>query len=337
MSVITDNCVLSSRVRLARNIRNLPFPSRMTEKQALFDVIMPVEKILKGMEMQVYLLKEINELNRYMLMEKHLISKDLVKNHDLAAVCLNDDQSISIMLNEEDHFRLQCILGGFNLDGAFKKINQVDAVLMEKLDIAYDEKLGFLTSCPTNLGTAMRASVMMFLPGLTLTSRLNKVIDTVQRLGVVVRGAYGESSQAMGFLYQISNQSSFGYTENQIIAHINKTVEKICNLEKQARVDLLNRDPEGLREEILDAKAEILNCNEISHEKFLKLYALIKLGIDFDFLKINDKIGFDNLLDECASSQIQVMNGRRLNEHEVQFERAKLLKDAFLRLLDKER
>lgn len=332
MDSATENCVLSSRIRLARNIRKLPFPSRMTERQALFDVIMPVEKILKGMEMRVYLLKEINELNRQMLMEKHLISKDLVRNYDLSAVCLNDEQNISIMLNEEDHFRLQCILSGFNLSGAFKKINQIDAVLMDQLDIAYDDKLGFLTSCPTNLGTAMRASVMVFLPGLTLTSRLNKVIDTVQRLGVVVRGAYGESSQAVGFFYQISNQSSFGYTENQIISHINQTVEKVCNLEKQARIDLLNRDPDGLRDEILSARQEVLSCTEISHDNFLKLYALIKLGIDFDFLKINDKIEFDNLLDECSSSQIQVMSGRRLNEHEIQFERAKLLKDAFERL-----
>lgn len=329
MNSVTNNCVLSSRIRLARNIRKLPFPSRMTEKQALYDVILPMEKILKGMEMRVYLLKDINELNQKMLIEKHLVSPDLVCNHDISGVCLNDDQNISIMLNEEDHFRLQCILNGFNLEGAFKKINQIDAVLMDKLDIAYDEKLGFLTSCPTNLGTAMRASIMMFLPGLTLTSRINKIIDTVQRLGIVVRGAYGESSTAVGYFYQISNQNSFGYSETQIISHINQTVLKICNMEKQARIDLYNSNPKAIKQEILEAVDELRTTTSISYEKFLRLYALAKLGIDFDFLEINDKIKFDDLLSECAPAQIQVMSGRRLTDEEIDFNRAQVLNNAF--------
>lgn len=334
MNDVTENCVLSSRIRLARNIKKLPFPFLMTEKQALYDVILPMEKILKGKNMQIYLLKDINELNREMLIEKHLVSCDLVRNYNIAGLCLNDDLNISIMLNEEDHFRQQCILHGFNLDGAFEKINEIDALIMENMEIAYDEKLGFLTACPTNLGTAMRSSVMLFLPGLSISGRINKIVDLVQRLGLVVRGAFGESSQAIGYFYQISNQNSFGADEQQIISNLSENVMKICNFEKQARQDLFNRNNDALKDEIMFALNRLCYSEEISHSEFLNLFAKAKFGIDFDFFKINDKIAFDSLLEDCASAHIQVLNGRKLSKEEIDIERAKLLKNSFLKLLN---
>ncbi len=327
-----DNCVLSSRIRLARNIKGLPFPSRMTEKQALDEVVIPCQKILKGKEMQFFLLKNIAALNKEMLIEKHLVSKDLVHNSNLGALILNDDQTISIMLNEEDHFREQCILKGFKLLQAWETLNEIDALFMENLEIAYDKRLGFLTACPTNLGTAMRASIMLFLPGLTLTSRISKVIDTVNKLGIVVRGAYGESSNAECYFYQVSNSSSFGINEENIINNINDTVEKICNLEQKARQDLYMRNPDKLKSEILQAENILENSYSINHNTFLKMFAKVKLGISLGIIKIRNQQEFDDLIEDCAPAQLQILNGRVMSIEECDIERAKLLNTFFKNL-----
>ena len=329
MNDIIKNCVVSSRIRLARNIRKLPFPSGMTEKQALDEVIIPLEKILENQDMQFFLMKNILPINRQMLIEKHLISKDLVENFNIAGLALSDDQKISIMVNEEDHFREQCILKGFNLKNAWEQLNNIDALIMENLDIAYDSKLGFLTACPTNLGTAMRASIMMFLPGLSLCENINEVIKAVSDLGIVVRGSFGESSDADGYFYQLSNRSSFGRSEQEIIQNINDAVLKICELEHLARQEFWKKNPAELRNQIMRALGILRSCYSISHKEFLELFAKVKLGISLGFVNIKNEDMFNDLLEQCASGALQVMNKMMLPTEQIDIKRAELLVQTF--------
>ena len=329
MNNIINHCVISSRIRLARNIRTLPFPSRITEKQALDDVIIPLEKILKKQEMQFFLMKNILPINRLMLIEKHLISKDLAANSNIGGLVLSDDQSISIMVNEEDHFREQCILKGFKLEKAWEKLNNIDALIMENLDIAYDSKLGFLTACPTNLGTAMRASIMLFLPGLSISGGINDVIKAVADLGLVVRGGFGESSNADGYFYQLSNRSSFGRSEQEIIENINDAVLKICELEQLSRQELWRKNTDKVRNQIMRALGVLKSCYSITHKEFLELYAMVKLGIGLGVVNIKNLEVFDDLLEQCASGALQVMNKAVLPEEQINVKRAELLVQTF--------
>src|SRR5690606_10271291 len=217
--------VFSSRVRLARNLRAMPFPMLATNQQS-GEVLQLVHGLLDNDELQtvdqfrLIGLNELDELQKRVLVEKHLISPNLANESRNGAVILSDNESVSIMVNEEDHLRIQCLCPGFQIREAWDLADKIDDIFEAELEYAFDEKRGFLTSCPTNVGTGLRASVMMHLPALVITQQINRLLSAITQVGLAVRGLYGEGSEAMGNLFQISNQITLGQSEEEIIDNL---------------------------------------------------------------------------------------------------------------------
>ena len=243
----TNNIVLSSRIRLARNLEDYPF-SNNTDLYKANEVLTQVINAISYVgDFNTYKLKHLSSVVMEQMLEDHLISSVLIENSDISGVALSSDKTVSIMINEEDHLREQCILNGLELKRAYDIINDIDNELNTNLNFAFDKHYGYLTSCPTNVGTGIRASVMMFLPGICLTNNFEEMVGAFSKLGICVRGAYGEGSQANGYVFQISNQYSLGKTEDEIIQLVESTVLKICNLELKARQNLLLNNKELLQ------------------------------------------------------------------------------------------
>lgn len=258
MANTSDNIqttVISTRVRLARNFASYPFPRKMDEAQAE-DIVHLVNEGLKGVRGAGQFTKyEISALSRQqiaLLKEQYLISPALLKSKKGAAF-VTSDNAVSIMVNEEDHLREQCICKGFDLHGAYDRLNLVDDGLAAKYDFAFDKKLGYITACPSNLGTGMRASVMMFLPGLTQNGGLKDLLPKLKRSGLTVRGAFGEGSSSDGCVYQVSNQKTLGLSEEEILSAVASHAENICRLEAKARAEMLKKSATELRDKCLRA------------------------------------------------------------------------------------
>ncbi len=218
-----NNIILSSRIRLARNINDTPFPT-MLDKVAGMKVVNSIyneatkNDVFDGFKF--YDMQNTGSVERYVLVERHLISPNLAANGSKGAVLIDRDEVISIMLNEEDHIRIQTLLPGMQVREALEKANRIDDVLENMVKYAYDERLGYLTSCPTNVGTGIRASVMVHLPGLNLTSNISKILHAVSQIGLTIRGIYGEGTEFIGNLFQISNQITLGRSEEEIVENL---------------------------------------------------------------------------------------------------------------------
>src|SRR6476619_3329662 len=238
--------VISSRVRLARNLKQRAFPgwAKKAERTSILELIKPrVEELPEMQDSFSELLQDLSALERQVLVERHLISREHAAKGVGSAVIMNRRQTLSIMVNEEDHLRMQSIRSGLQLKSAFKLVDKVDSTLEAKLDFAYDTRLGYLTACPTNVGTGMRASAMLHLPGLVLSELINQVIQAVNKIGLAVRGLYGEGTEAIGNLFQVSNQVTLGEAEEEIIERLKKVIETIIEHEQNARLLLLQRKP----------------------------------------------------------------------------------------------
>ena len=241
-----NDIVVSTRIRLARNLSKYPFPNAMnpeTAKKACAEIqkaILESNSTLAN-DFNLYKIDDISPIEKTVLAEKHLISRELTEKPE-ACVMVSKDESMSIMLMEEDHIRIQVIMGGLKLDEAFETASRVDDVIDENVQYAFDKDFGYLTSCPTNTGTGMRASVMMHLPALTMTDNISRIISSASNLGIAVRGLYGEGSKAYGNLYQISNQVTLGLTEKEIIEKVKNIVSQIAEHEKEARKKLLENN-----------------------------------------------------------------------------------------------
>src|SRR3954471_7936195 len=236
--------VVSSRVRLARNLRTFAFPgwAKKAERQQILDTIKPrVEELAEMTDAHSVYSHDLSALEKQVLVERHLISREHAAKGVGSAVVMNRKQTLSIMINEEDHLRMQSIRSGLQLKQAFKLIDKVDSELEQKLDFAFHAQLGYLTACPTNVGTGMRASAMVHLPALVLSEQINQVIQAVNKIGLAVRGLYGEGTEAMGNLFQISNQTTLGEKEEDIINRLGKVIERVIEQEQSARETLLEK------------------------------------------------------------------------------------------------
>src|SRR6478609_1441670 len=245
--------VVSSRVRLARNIRNFAFPgwAKKSERLQILETIKPkVEELTEMSDAHSVFSQDLSALEKQVLVERHLISREHAAKGVGSAVVMNKKQTLSIMINEEDHLRLQAIRAGLQLKSVFKMIDKVDSALETKLDFAFHQQLGFLTACPTNVGTGMRASAMVHLPALVLSEQINQVIQAVNKIGLAVRGLYGEGTEALGNLFQVSNQTTLGEKEEDIINRLNKVIEQIIHHEQNARHSLLQKKPVTLFDNI---------------------------------------------------------------------------------------
>src|SRR4051812_16087961 len=275
--------VISSRVRLARNLRNRAFPgwAKKAERTSILEQIKPrVEELPEMQDSFSELLQDLSALEKQVLVERHLISREHAAKGVGSAIVMNRRQTLSVMVNEEDHLRMQAIRSGLQLKQAFKMVDKIDSALENKLDFAYDQKLGYLTACPTNVGTGMRASAMLHLPGLVLSELINQVIQAVSKIGLAVRGLYGEGTEAMGNLFQISNQTTLGEKEDEIFPRLSKVIETIIDKEHDARQVLIQKKPNTLWDQIGRAYGVLTYAHAMSSKEALNLLSILKLGVD---------------------------------------------------------
>ena len=296
-----SSIVVSSRARLSRCFADVPFPSKMTEEDGR-KIIKKVYNVLSvdDENFKLYTMKEIPKSEAYIMQEKHLISHDLIENHESGAVLINEDETISIMINEEDHLREQCILKGLNIETAYDIINKIDDKICKKLDVAYDDNLGYLTSCITNVGTGLRVSVMLFLPALTLLGKMDNITSNLKKNGFTVRGAYGEVTDSLGYMYQISNERTLGKTEQEYINQLKAIVVQICDMEVDARKQLIVTREAEVKDTVFRAFGILTNCYILKIEEFMRLAGEIKMGISLNLIRMKDNHIIDKLFNTCA-------------------------------------
>ena len=310
-----DNIIISTRLRLARNISGLPFPHKLNEMMSR-KIVDNVEQSLAPIDnFSRYDMKGISQLDGTILQEKHLISPDLLEDCPFGAVLISGDENVSVMVNEEDHIREQVILPGLSLDQAYDRVNRIDDILGKNLEFAFDNRFGYLTSCATNLGTGMRASVMMFLPALTMQNMIDSCINDVGRLNMTVRGVYGEGSKAEGYLYQVSNQRSLGLRENDIIDSVKGAINHIVEAELRAR-ELLKRDEPELKDKIFRAWGVSTNAYKLSTEEAMRYLALVRLGSYYGYIEISDATAFQKLITDCQPASMQKNGGSNMSVRE---------------------
>ena len=275
--------VLMTRVRLARNLAGQPFPgwAKAPQREQLFETcraaVASVAPMKRALDVAI---GDLGELERQILVERHLISRELSGAKSGAGVVIRKDQTISVMINEEDHLRIQVLRSGFQLKKTWNVIDDLDTALEESLDYAFTPTLGYLTACPTNLGTAMRASAMMHLPALVISNQMEKVVRAVNQLGMVVRGLFGEGSDASGSIFQISNQTTLGESEEQIIKRLQSVLQSIVEHELNAREKLLEADAAKLFDKVGRAYGILQNSHLLSSSEAMNLLSLLRLGID---------------------------------------------------------
>lgn len=306
--------VISSRVRLARNVSGLPFPHKLRHERGAMIAKQVYDTLASSGTYNLYRISSSNELDLDVLKEKHLISEDLL-HADNGAAIINDGETVSVMINEEDHIRAQCILRGFKLDEAYAEIDKIDDIIGGKIRYAYDDRLGYLTCCPTNVGTGMRASVMMFLPALALADGIESCINAVSRLNMTVRGVYGEGSKADGFIYQVSNCKTLGVTEGEIIASVKNCIGSLVESELIARDRLLHGKGAEMRDRIYRAWGLLTNAYSLSTAEFMSLMAYVKLGSydGYDMIEIHDYDRFEKLITEAQPANIVNISGKALD------------------------
>src|SRR5712675_2840386 len=322
--------VVSSRVRLARNLRNLAFPgwAKKAERTQILEQIKPqVEELPEMQDSFSELLQELSALERQVLVERHLISREHAAKSVGSAIVMNRRQTLSIMINEEDHLRMQSMRSGLQLKQAFKLLDKVDSALENELEFAYDQRLGYLTACPTNVGTGMRASAMLHLPGLVLSELINQVIQAVSKIGLAVRGLYGEGTEAMGNLFQISNQTTLGEKEDEIIARLSKVIETIIEKEHNARQVLLQKKPNTLWDQIGRAYGVLTYAHAMSSKEALNLLSIIKLGMDLGAFPEDRRLQIDELFIETQPAHLQKSSQQKLNAEERDHLRAQIIRE----------
>lgn len=328
----TDNLVLSSRIRLARNIDKYPFPHKLDDEKGR-EIVKNIESALyvsddiKKDYKSIYLWDSPSSLNRTYI-EKHLISFNLLNNKSKAAFILNSDETVSIMINEEDHIRLQCITAGLNMQEAFDYAQNIDNLFEEKLDYAFDEKLGYLTACPTNLGTGMRASVMVHLPALTMDSEMNGVLNALTQVGMTIRGLFGEGSKAKSNIYQISNQITLGISEEDIINNLNAVVNQITVQEKLTRQNLMNNYKYDLEDRIYRALGILKSAVILDITECMDLLSNVRMGVEMGILKELDILKLNKLLVDTQPAILKNRFGNNLSQKEIDFNRAKIVREA---------
>ena len=322
--------VISSRVRLARNLRKRPFPgwAKKAERTSILELVRPrVEELPEMQDSFSESLQDLPALDRQVLVERHLISREHAAKGTGSAVVINRRQTLSIMINEEDHLRMQSIRSGLQLKQAFKLVDKIDSALENKLEFAYDPRLGYLTACPTNVGTGMRASAMLHLPGLVLSELINQVIQAVGKIGLAVRGLYGEGTEAMGNLFQISNQTTLGEKEDDIINRLSKVIETIIEKEHDARQVLLQKKPTTLSDQIGRAYGVLTYAHAMASKEALNLLSIIKLGADLGAFPEERRFSIDELFIQTQPAHLQKSSQQKLNAEERDHLRAQIIRE----------
>lgn len=325
-----SDVVLSSRVRLARNLKGIPFPERTTanDQQQVIDIC---KNAVSGSDIKFNMIDigAMKDYEKQAIAEQHIISPLMMDDSIKRAVLLSDDSSASVMINEEDHLRIQCMASGLALAECFCKANKIDDIIEKSADYAFDAQLGYLTCCPTNLGTGMRASVMMHLPALTMSGSINSIIDSLSQLGMTVRGIFGEGSKASGNIYQISNQMTLGETEENILERFSKVVTDIIEKERNLRLRIYKSDKYGTEDKLMRSLGILTNAVILSSGETMNLLSEVRLGVELGIIK---NISFNQLnraMYEILPANI-VKNHNIADAAERDLKRAELIKEILI-------
>ena len=325
-----DRIVLSSRVRLARNLNGWHFPgwAKKGDRVKALDAIRPAVEALPQMEGAFSeSMDSLTALDKQILVERHLISREHAAKNAGSGLVINKEETLCVMINEEDHLRMQSLRPGLQLKQAFTAIDQVDTLLEKKLDYAFSDQLGYLTACPTNLGTGIRVSAMLHLPALVLAEQINQIIQAVNKLGLAVRGLYGEGTEALGNVFQVSNQMTLGDVETDIVERISKVLSQLIEHEENARINLLDKKPKMVFNHIGRAYGILANAHSISSKETMNLLSLMRLGVDLGVFSGVERGLVDELFIITQPAHLQKRYSEKLAADERDLLRADMLRE----------
>lgn len=327
--------VITTRIRLARNLAGQPFPGWAKEGQRrdILDRCMAAMGLVDELHGAVSLpMDGLSALEKQILAESHLISRELMGAKSFAGLVAQPSDGCSIMINEEDHLRIQMMQAGMALEPLWERVNALDDAIEGRLDYAFSPRLGYLTSCPTNLGTAIRASAMMHLPGLVLKGHIEQVIRMVNQLGIAVRGHFGEGSEASGSIFQISNQQTLGEDEMSIIRRLHNVLDAVIEQERNARLWLVEEKGETLYDKIGRARGMLQNAYVLSSGEAMEHLSMIRLGVDLGMFAEQWRVATDRLMIECQPGHMQRRAEAELEPARRDVLRAALLRESFSEL-----
>ena len=327
-----NDVVVSTRIRLARNLSDYPFLTKMSREQAQ-EVVNRCNEALKnsalGSTLKLYKMEELTQLEKQALVEKHLISPEMLNYGVGRAAIIDEQETMSILINEEDHIRIQTIQAGYHLKECYELADKIDDLMEESLPFAFDEKYGYLTCCPTNVGTGMRASVMVHLPALSLTGQIKKVLNAVSKFGMTVRGVYGEGSEASGNLYQISNQITLGLTERETLDKLSAIVMEVVEKEHQAQKALYTQNRLKVEDRIFRSLGILKNARLLSSEELMKLISDVNLG---NYLGILKEVNTMQLIVTTSPATLLQQFGESLEPIARDEKRAQLVRESLKNL-----
>ncbi len=325
---MNKNIIVSSRVRLARNLSLYPFPNRLSKEDSA-SILDHIKKVLSSKSYECINISTNSKNDNMVLVENNVISQEMIKSDLQKAVFVDSKKNTSIMVNEEDHIRIQSIVRGHDIEQALKNANELDDKIEKKLEYAFDEDYGYLTACPTNVGTAIRASYMLHLPLLEATNQIKNTIAFLGKLGIAVRGMYGEGTEARGSLYQISNQITLGLSENEIIDRLKDVVEQVVAQELKIRNKIIGEQNLKVSDEIHRAYGTLANAKLLNAKEAMILLSYVKLGIDMELLDkpFTTKIDIFGLMTKIQKANIEKRVGYKMSITERDQERAKIIQE----------
>ncbi len=320
-----SDIVISSRIRLARNLAQFPFLSRADDAaRAEIESLLrdPISSLPVDGELTYFSVNNLDALDRQFLVERQLISREHAEMHGSRGVGVGEEENVSLMINEEDHLRLQVLRSGFALDECWNEINRIDDALEEHVTFAFSEQLGYLTACPTNVGTGIRVSVMLHLPALALTKEIQKVFQAMQKMRLAVRGLYGEGSQAMGDFYQFSNQVTLGPSEQEIIDKLKEVVDGIIKYERRVRDELVIKNRQRLHDQVSRAYGILRSAQTITSEETMHLLSSVRMGINLGLVDGLEIPTTNELFIQTQPAHLQKLRDEHLESAERNVARA---------------
>jgi protein arginine kinase len=325
-----SDIVISSRIRLARNFVGIPFPHWANKEQEAIIIdkaraAISQSTLLK--DSSFFMLGDLDSIDKQFLVERHLMSHEHAMRSNGKAICLTDNEVISIMVNEEDHFRIQVMKSGFDLDDAWQIINKLDDDLGSSYPFAFSKDLGYLTACPTNTGTGMRGSIMLHLPVLVMTRQINRVLDAITKLSFTTRGLYGEGTQASGNFFQISNQVSLGQKEEEILDKLKSVIRQIIDQEKTARQVIMSKHKFMLEDRVWRSYGTLINAHIITSQETVELLSMLRLGQDLGIIKGLERSLINELFILTQPAHLQKIEKKKLSPQERDVKRAEIIRD----------
>lgn len=327
-----QDIVISTRIRVARNLSKYKFPEYMTieESDSLTKDILDIFKDDESQDYKFIKLDSLSKLEQKVFVEDHLISPSILKNEEIASFFLRQDEKATIMINEEDHLRIQTLLPGLNLERGWEICSSIDDRLEEELKYAYDFNLGYLTACPTNVGTGLRASVMLHLPCVSMTGSLEVILESLRKVGLTARGLYGEGSEALGSLYQISNQVTLGDTEEEIISKLDKVIHQILSRERNTRKYLTSKRLIDMEDKVYRSLGILKHSRILSSREAMEHLSNIRMGETMDILEKKESLNIVKLMIDIQSANIQKRLKREMSNRERDVERASIIRELII-------